>query len=103
MTPTRIALLVAPTALMLGVLFLLTGIEHWIAGFGSTDQARLMLAQGIRDGELAALELAIRRADREGAANEVRALAGLRDRLLAAVPGYKPEPEPRSDDQMIRK
>lgn len=27
----------------------------------------------------------------------------MRDRLLAAVPGYKPEPEPRSDDQMIRK
>jgi type IV secretion system protein VirD4 len=45
MTPTRIALLVAPTALMLGVLFLLTGIEHWIAGFGSTDQARLMLGR----------------------------------------------------------
>lgn len=45
MTPTRIALLVAPTALMLGVLFLLTGIEHWIAGFGSTDQAQLTLGR----------------------------------------------------------
>lgn len=45
MTPTRIALLVVPTALMLGVLLVLTGIEHWIAGFGSTNQARLMLGR----------------------------------------------------------
>ena len=52
-----------------------------------TDHARLMLAQGIRDSELAALELAIRRAEREGAVTEVRALSGLRDRLLAAMPG----------------
>lgn len=51
------------------------------------DDARLMLAQGIRDSELAALELAIRRADREGQVTEVRALSGLRDRLLAAMPG----------------
>jgi predicted DNA-binding transcriptional regulator YafY len=51
------------------------------------DDARLMLAQGIRDSELAALELAIRRAEREGLASEVRALSGLRDRLLAAMPG----------------
>jgi predicted DNA-binding transcriptional regulator YafY len=49
------------------------------------DDARLMQAQGIRDSELAALELAIRRAEREGMATEVRALSGLRDRLLAAV------------------
>jgi predicted DNA-binding transcriptional regulator YafY len=51
------------------------------------DQARLMLAQGIRDSELAALDLSIRRAERDGAVTEVRALAGLRDRLLAAMPG----------------
>ena len=51
------------------------------------DDARLMLAQGIRDSELAALELAIRRADREGLVTELRALSGLRDRLLAAMPG----------------
>ena len=51
------------------------------------DDARLMLAQGIRDSELAALELAIRRAEREGLVTEVRALSGLRDRLLAAMPG----------------
>jgi predicted DNA-binding transcriptional regulator YafY len=51
------------------------------------DHARLMLAQGIRDSELAALELSIRRAEREGAVTEQRALSGLRDRLLAAMPG----------------
>ncbi len=51
------------------------------------SDARLMLAQGVRDSELSALELAIRRAEREGALNEVRALAALRDRLLAAMPG----------------
>jgi predicted DNA-binding transcriptional regulator YafY len=51
------------------------------------EDARLMLAQGIRDSELAALELAIRRAEREGAVLDVRALSGLRDRLLAAMPG----------------
>ena len=51
------------------------------------DEARLMLTQGIRDSELAALELAIRRAEREGLMSEVRALSGLRDRLLAAMPG----------------
>lgn len=51
------------------------------------DHARLMLAQGIRDSELAAVEMAIRRADRDGAVTEVRALSGLRDRLLSAMPG----------------
>lgn len=50
------------------------------------EDARLMLAQGIRDSELASLELAVRRAERDGAVTEVRALAGLRDRLLAAMP-----------------
>ncbi len=51
------------------------------------DDARLMLAQGIRDSELAALELSIRRAEREGLPTEARSLAVLRDRLLAAMPG----------------
>lgn len=51
------------------------------------DHARLMLAQGIRDSELAALEMAIRRATRDGALTDVRALSGLRDRLLSAMPG----------------
>ena len=51
------------------------------------DAARLMLAQGIREHELTALELAIRRAEREGAVTETCALSSLRDRLLAAMPG----------------
>lgn len=45
MTPTRIALLIVPGALMAGTLFLLTGIEHWLAGLGSTEQAQLMLGR----------------------------------------------------------
>ncbi|WP_243642053.1 helix-turn-helix transcriptional regulator [Rhodovulum steppense] len=51
------------------------------------SDARLMLSQGIRDSELAAVELAIRRAERDGASNEVKALESLRDRLLACMPG----------------
>lgn len=51
------------------------------------SDARLMLSQGIRDSELAAVEIAIRRAGRDGASNEVKALESLRDRLLAAMPG----------------
>ena len=47
---------------------------------------RWLQAQGIRDGELAALELAATRADRDGAPDEAQRLRGLRDRLLAAMP-----------------
>jgi predicted DNA-binding transcriptional regulator YafY len=43
--------------------------------------------QGIRDDELAALEMSIRRAEREGAVPDVAALSALRDRLLACTPG----------------
>lgn len=50
------------------------------------QDARLMLAQGVRESELSALELSIRRAERDGASNDVKALATLRDRLLAAMP-----------------
>jgi predicted DNA-binding transcriptional regulator YafY len=50
------------------------------------QDARLMLAQGVRESELSALDLSIRRAERDGAAIEVKALATLRDRLLAAMP-----------------
>ncbi|MBI1173131.1 WYL domain-containing protein [bacterium] len=53
----------------------------------SASDARLMLSQGIRDSELSAIEIAIRRAERDGAVPEVRALQSLRDRLLAAMPG----------------
>lgn len=52
----------------------------------SASDARLMLAQGIRESELSALDIAIQRADRDGASNEVMALQSLRDRLLAAMP-----------------
>lgn len=48
--------------------------------------ARLMRAQGIRDGELTALEMAIRRADQDGSDTEATALRSLRDRLLATMP-----------------
>lgn len=47
---------------------------------------QLMKAQGIRDSELAAIEIAIVRARRDGAVNEVAALESLRDRLIAAMP-----------------
>lgn len=51
------------------------------------EDTRLMLSRGIRDSELTAVEMAIRRAEREGAANEVAALESLRDRLLSLMPG----------------
>lgn len=41
MNPTRAALLIAPTILMIGTVFLITGIEQWTAGFGTTPDARL--------------------------------------------------------------
>ena len=43
---------------------------------------RLLLLKGIQDDELAALDMSIRRAEREGAATEARALEALRDRLV---------------------
>jgi predicted DNA-binding transcriptional regulator YafY len=49
--------------------------------------AGLVRYQGIRDDELAALEMSIRRAEGEGAAPHVAALAALRERLLACMPG----------------
>lgn len=58
--------------------------KYWKINF---NEARLMLAQGLRDSELAALEISIVRAERDGASNEVRSLRGLRDRLLANMPG----------------
>ena len=42
--------------------------------------------QGIRSSELAALDMAVRRASRDGVDLDVRALASLRDRLLASMP-----------------
>ena len=57
--------------------------KHWRLKGGDTQ---LMKAQGIRDSELAALDLAIRRAERDGVPTEVAALKSLRDRLLATMP-----------------
>lgn len=45
MTPTRIVMIVTPVVQMIGILFLITGIEHWTARFGSSEQARLMLGR----------------------------------------------------------
>lgn len=42
--------------------------------------------QGVRDSELLALDMSIRRARRDGAELDVKALASLRDRLLASLP-----------------
>jgi predicted DNA-binding transcriptional regulator YafY len=50
-------------------------------------EARMIFAQGLREAELTALEMSIRRAERDGAARDAEALARLRDRLLAAMPG----------------
>ncbi|WP_410369517.1 Ti-type conjugative transfer system protein TraG [Chelatococcus asaccharovorans] len=41
----RIVLIVTPVVQMIGILFLITGIEHWTAQFGSSEQARLMLGR----------------------------------------------------------
>ncbi len=50
------------------------------------NDKKFLRMQGIRDSELAALDMSIRRAQREGATNDVTALISLRDRLLAAMP-----------------
>ncbi|KPP98464.1 MAG: putative transcriptional regulator [Rhodobacteraceae bacterium HLUCCA12] len=56
--------------------------RHW-----KLRDTRLVAMQGVRDSELVALEMSIRRATRDGAENEVRSLESLRDRLLATMPG----------------
>jgi predicted DNA-binding transcriptional regulator YafY len=57
--------------------------KYWSLG---TRDVRLIMAQGLRDSELVALEMSIRRAEREGAVNEVQALQRIRDRLIASMP-----------------
>jgi len=47
---------------------------------------RWLQAQGIGDNELAALEMAAKRAERDGAPDNAARLRALRDRLLAAMP-----------------
>lgn len=48
--------------------------------------SRWLQAQGIRDSELAALDMAVKRAERDAAPDEAQRLKVLRDRLLAAMP-----------------
>lgn len=45
MAPIRVAILVAPSVLMLGTLFGLSGIEQWAASLGTTPDARVMLGR----------------------------------------------------------
>lgn len=50
--------------------------------------AQMIFAQGLREPELTALEIAIRQCDREGAAEDAGHLRRLRDRLIAAMPAF---------------
>lgn len=52
----------------------------------ASNDIRVVMAQGLRDSELVALEMSIRRAERDSATNEVEALKRIRDRLLASMP-----------------
>ncbi|MEI8703244.1 Ti-type conjugative transfer system protein TraG (plasmid) [Mesorhizobium mediterraneum] len=45
MTANRIALALIPAMMMVGVTILMPGIEHWLAAFGKTAQAKLMLGR----------------------------------------------------------
>lgn len=45
MIPTRVALVLVPAVLMAGTLSLFAGIEHWLSGFGPTEQAQMMLGR----------------------------------------------------------
>ncbi len=47
---------------------------------------RWLQAQGIRDSELASLDMAAERAERDGAPDDAQRLRALRDRLLATMP-----------------
>lgn len=45
MTANRATLIVVPVALMIVIVFGMMGIEHWLATFGKTEAARLMLGR----------------------------------------------------------
>ncbi len=47
----------------------------------------LAALQGVKESELVALEMSVRAAERDGREGDAEALRGLRDRLLAAMPG----------------
>ncbi len=55
------------------------------------QDSRFVQMQGVRDTELAALDKSIRRAMDEGAEQDAKALASLRDRLMAALPSHQIE------------
>ncbi len=57
--------------------------KHWLLG---VRDARILMTQGLRDSELVAIEMSIRRAERDGAKNEIDALERVRDRLLGSMP-----------------
>ena len=50
------------------------------------NDTRVLGMLGVRDSELAALDMSIRRAQREGATKDVSTLISLRNRLLATMP-----------------
>lgn len=50
------------------------------------SDSTLIKLQGVRSTELSALDMAIKRAQRDGAVMDVRGLVSLRDRLLASMP-----------------
>ena len=50
------------------------------------NDTRILRMQGVRDSELAALDMSIRRAQRERATKDISTLISLRDRLLATMP-----------------
>ncbi|WP_454858548.1 Ti-type conjugative transfer system protein TraG [Rhizobium binxianense] len=45
MTANRLLLAIVPALLMIAVLFSMAGIEQWLAAFGRSDQARMMLGR----------------------------------------------------------
>jgi predicted DNA-binding transcriptional regulator YafY len=56
--------------------------RHWRL---RKPDAAWLHAQGLRDSEIAALDMAVRRAERDGAPDEAKQLQRVRDRLLAAM------------------
>lgn len=66
------------------------GLDHDVDGdrrrWWKLRDTAMIGMQGVYDRELVALEMSIRRAEREGAHMDVEALSALRDRLLATLP-----------------
>jgi type IV secretion system protein VirD4 len=45
MTANRLLLATVPAALMIAAMFAMTGVEHWLAALGKSDQARMVLGR----------------------------------------------------------